>query len=780
MATTFSPLLNTNVGYQQPVAQPSAMSAVVDLFNFGMKSLSTQASASSSLTEDEKFAVAMREFESSKGAAFQWDSKGWREFVFTYPQFASQAKSTREVITPPSPLEASQDAVMDWAKTPEGIAASAIAFDMPEEEAMAYLSEQFTIQKNQEAAIAKLERNNAQLTAEGTLVTHQWEALKPAAKSFTDNVVQLVVAPIVTDVAKGATFDVPEELKMQFGLKYDTVDMSNLSLFLNDVKIYLSNKSRGDFYNNFGSDALPSEDWNKSVLGSLEPMIKISESFDTPQEQAAAMSALIEADVYRKLDDAGLAATMQIFKIIPPDIAGMLISKEGLVDSISGLLADKDGNIFKDMEKQAQAASDMSVSEAKAATESALKLVEKGFTPEFFTAFQEAAKRSGYDVIDNASFKSIISSNITEINKSLNENSEFKTRFTDWLSSDVQQTISIIQESLPENVLLLSDENGKFYLQDNTTYTRARGGFVKAFGGDVTASQISALEKSLPEGMNLQTLNEKIASLNLLGETGIQIKEAIGILNKDTKKSSGGTSERSRARGRNSGRAAEGTSNEDWWTPIKNGIFAGESGGDYDALFGYQNRPGGKFENVKLTEMTVDEAIAFSSPSGEYGQWVKGEIGRVATPLGAYQVVGTTLRAAKEGLGLTGNEVMDEATQDRIGMWIYETQGTGAWEGYQGPLDHAPSHARRAEASIPTIPIDTSKPTGPAATGAPTESLGRSYSTAEVQQVQQIAEMVKSDPEEAVRLAKEVLAGKPMDPMVKSLIEALVAMGERV
>jgi hypothetical protein len=121
------------------------------------------------------------------------------------------------------------------------------------------------------------------------------------------------------------------------------------------------------------------------------------------------------------------------------------------------------------------------------------------------------------------------------------------------------------------------------------------------------------------------------------------------------------------------------------WSDIQRGIFAGESGGDYGALFNYQNRPDGQFSNVDLTQMTVDEALQFASPSGPYAQYVKGQVGRVATPMGAYQVVGTTLRAAKQGLGLTGNEKMTPELQDRIGKWIYKTQGTGAWAGYKGP-----------------------------------------------------------------------------------------------
>ena len=115
---------------------------------------------------------------------------------------------------------------------------------------------------------------------------------------------------------------------------------------------------------------------------------------------------------------------------------------------------------------------------------------------------------------------------------------------------------------------------------------------------------------------------------------------------------------------------------------LKRNVFPGESGGDYNALFGYANRPGGQFSGVNLTDMTVDQALQFANPSGPYGQSVKGQIGRVATPMGAYQVVGTTLRGAKEGLGLTGNEVMTPQLQDAIGMWIYRNQGPGAWEAW--------------------------------------------------------------------------------------------------
>lgn len=119
---------------------------------------------------------------------------------------------------------------------------------------------------------------------------------------------------------------------------------------------------------------------------------------------------------------------------------------------------------------------------------------------------------------------------------------------------------------------------------------------------------------------------------------------------------------------------------------IKSGIFKGESGGDYSALFGYQNRAGGKWAGFDPRKMTINQVLAFQDPSGPYGQWVASQNkGTVSTPVGAYQIVGRTLRDFRDRMGLTGDELFDEAMQDRMGNEILNAQGTGAWEGYMGP-----------------------------------------------------------------------------------------------
>lgn len=148
---------------------------------------------------------------------------------------------------------------------------------------------------------------------------------------------------------------------------------------------------------------------------------------------------------------------------------------------------------------------------------------------------------------------------------------------------------------------------------------------------------------------------------------------------------------------------------------VQQAIFRGESGGDYDTLYGNSHRAGGRFAGVKLTDMTVNEALEFSKAGGEYARWSKTQKGvkpgTYATPMGAYQIVGTTLETAAKALGLKGNERMTPELQDRLGDYIYQTQGTGAWKGYRGPAQggggYKPSNAAsNTPTAAPMVGID--------------------------------------------------------------------------
>ena len=90
-----------------------------------------------------------------------------------------------------------------------------------------------------------------------------------------------------------------------------------------------------------------------------------------------------------------------------------------------------------------------------------------------------------------------------------------------------------------------------------------------------------------------------------------------------------------------------------------------EGGGNYSTLFGHSQR-GGAFDGVDVSKMTLAQLKNFASPKGQYGQWVKGKVGRVATPMGRYQIVGTTLRNAASELGLSPDTVFSPQTQTAI------------------------------------------------------------------------------------------------------------------
>ena len=119
------------------------------------------------------------------------------------------------------------------------------------------------------------------------------------------------------------------------------------------------------------------------------------------------------------------------------------------------------------------------------------------------------------------------------------------------------------------------------------------------------------------------------------------------------------------------------------WNTYKPTVLKQESGGDYNALYNFAQKPGRIFAGVQPTQMTINDLLKFANPSGAYGQYVKEtrpdkQFG-VATPLGAYGVVGSTLRDAVKGLGLTGNELFDQATQDKVAEWLYNNRGASTW-----------------------------------------------------------------------------------------------------
>lgn len=808
----FAPKLEGGVAYNAPVQQPSAMEAVAGLFNFGLKTLAEEDSKAPKLTQDEKFAIAVKEFEESKGATFNWDRKGMREFIFNYPQFTSQATSYAEnlgVMTA-APEEVARDAAVEWFKTPEGMLAVAESQRLPEDQREAYLAEQVTKVKQQEAKIAELERNAAQYTAEGTLLEKQWDVLKPTSKDMVDNTVSAILGPMLTEVSNGVTVEIPPELQAQLGIRYTTVDMNNIGAVLSDAKVFLSNQARGAYTNQFGYDALPSEDWNKEVFAGLDSLIEVSKAFDTPQEKAATLQALIDTEMYKKLDENGVAVITRLAQTVPAETLGRLIPMMSEFDSKFMEVLTDNGSILTTKGIQDKVA-DTSKTEAEALASDTIQFFEHGFVPEFFTLFKESAAKSGFNVVDATSFKKIAGDHIKEITTLASTNPEFRGEFGGWLTSDIQQTISTVNSNLVGGVSIEFD--GKQFV-----LVPEPGSLAEQKWNDSYRPYSKFALDQLPEGMNLDTLNQKIATLGLMGEFGKEIQGAIGILNTNTEKTTTeptrGRGETPRGKGRGRGTV---TVSSKGGTDIGTALgidFAGmeaeaglpggylnkvamiESGGNPNAQ-NPNSSAGGLFQQIDSNAaaygvedkfdpvQSTQGAVAFAVENKNYLTRVLGReptggelyLAHQQGPGGAARLLSNPEAKAVDIVGADavrlngGNENMSAG--EFANIWISK---------YNGSRGQTTSQYASAGDST-SLSLDSGAREVPEGAQGPstatTEPLRGTLMSFDSPEVQQIIEKSQSAPEEAIRIAKEVLAGKPMDPAIKSLIEALVRIGEK-
>jgi hypothetical protein len=99
---------------------------------------------------------------------------------------------------------------------------------------------------------------------------------------------------------------------------------------------------------------------------------------------------------------------------------------------------------------------------------------------------------------------------------------------------------------------------------------------------------------------------------------------------------------------------------------LKNLIGHHESDNDYNRVFG----PGVK--RVPITDMTVNQVLAWQD------KYVKN--GSDSSAVGKYQIIRGTLRGLKTEMGLSGNELMDEAMQERMFVVLAERRGLKAFQ----------------------------------------------------------------------------------------------------
>mgnify|MGYP003115924762 CR=1 FL=1 len=100
----------------------------------------------------------------------------------------------------------------------------------------------------------------------------------------------------------------------------------------------------------------------------------------------------------------------------------------------------------------------------------------------------------------------------------------------------------------------------------------------------------------------------------------------------------------------------------------------------YDALYAYAEQfdhkdEKSKFIGKKITKETLRELVEFSRAGSEYGKWVKPKLppdskaaknNDTSTPLGKFQIVGTTLRGLIDNYGWDLDTVFDKKTQDQM------------------------------------------------------------------------------------------------------------------
>nr|WP_246726156.1 lytic murein transglycosylase [Rhizobium laguerreae] len=125
--------------------------------------------------------------------------------------------------------------------------------------------------------------------------------------------------------------------------------------------------------------------------------------------------------------------------------------------------------------------------------------------------------------------------------------------------------------------------------------------------------------------------------------------------------------------------------------------------------------------------MPIRDVIAFTDPSGPYAQSVKSQTGRVATPVGRYQVVGTTLRNAVGALGLDPNAPFDKNAQDAVGAYLARQRIASAdslpgqiaalrqeWHGFKNVPDEQLAQVvadlRSGNGAIPPLDVASANP----------------------------------------------------------------------
>lgn len=164
-------------------------------------------------------------------------------------------------------------------------------------------------------------------------------------------------------------------------------------------------------------------------------------------------------------------------------------------------------------------------------------------------------------------------------------------------------------------------------------------------------------------------------------------------------------------------------------TDFFNMIDQTESRGDYSALYNFENREGGAFADVDITDMTISELKEFTKPDGPYGRKTLETLRKqnpnrdvTATPLGRYQIVGTKLKEVQKEMNIPDSAKFTPELQDKMAAYIFQKRLKSAdtlsgkrralrneWEGF----DNIPDQLLNAMIQKYELGLDRSKTTPP-------------------------------------------------------------------
>lgn len=103
-----------------------------------------------------------------------------------------------------------------------------------------------------------------------------------------------------------------------------------------------------------------------------------------------------------------------------------------------------------------------------------------------------------------------------------------------------------------------------------------------------------------------------------------------------------------------------------------------KTGDPYNTSLGYRASP------KPLVTMTMDESLAWGEKIAREEMARLGvSRGEASSAKGAFQIVNSTQRAAMQALGMSGSDLFSADNQNKMAMWIRQTQGVGAWEGFK-------------------------------------------------------------------------------------------------